>query len=258
MAITCTTCGETFKSKGSLTRHRKPPALRCATNVARRADPRRGARLRQERNRRYRAKLAGRRHVNVQAEPAVTVMNIQNILNPTPHESDTEMSEPVESDQPDYGEPEPEEPVEYDSVPPQDDTTPIQTHEQPPGTDEHELDGDIEVIEHEECGICTFPITSSVNVTTVMCGHKFHHHCLDDWVSQARTRREARCPMCRRGVFPNPFCVFCGHVIRNPDDDGVQGSFCTHFYHNGCYEIHVNEQAERGRQIRCHRCEHFL
>jgi len=70
-----------------------------------------------------------------------------------------------------------------------------------------------------DCPICSEPLTKKVvtiesegqtprqtplqiKTKGVKCGHKFHRHCLEEWLQRLRSNREAEvCPMCRQRVI---------------------------------------------------------
>jgi len=54
----------------------------------------------------------------------------------------------------------------------------------------------IEKGQESDCPICLDPITSTFDMTVLVCNHKFHRHCLNNW-----STRQKRCPICRKGFI---------------------------------------------------------
>lgn len=67
--------------------------------------------------------------------------------------------------------------------------------------DENIINDDEPVIadEPEMCCICYEKFADDVFVTD--CNHKFHHHCISQWISQCRERS---CPCCRKRIIIGP------------------------------------------------------
>ena len=50
--------------------------------------------------------------------------------------------------------------------------------------------------QEETCAICLAEWKLRESVTTLPCGHEFHHRCVVKWL----TKNQAKCPVCRRSV----------------------------------------------------------
>ena len=44
---------------------------------------------------------------------------------------------------------------------------------------------------NDTCNICLNPVRSTRQTKELVCGHRFHAHCIDQW-------RESTCPVCRQ------------------------------------------------------------
>ena len=50
--------------------------------------------------------------------------------------------------------------------------------------------------QEESCSICLGPWKMRESVTTLPCGHEFHHRCVKKWL----TKNQNKCPVCRQSI----------------------------------------------------------
>lgn len=59
--------------------------------------------------------------------------------------------------------------------------------------------------EDNECLIC-YETLQDINITTILCGHKFHYDCIVESYRTSNFEQKQRCPYCRKkgGWIPKP------------------------------------------------------
>jgi hypothetical protein len=70
--------------------------------------------------------------------------------------------------------------------------------------------------ESYECPICLDKVKENSNVFLTLCGHLFHHDCLN----QAMSFRK-KCPTCRRGIYLNNFKYETSDDSDTSDNEGI-------------------------------------
>jgi len=52
-----------------------------------------------------------------------------------------------------------------------------------------------------ECYICLELISSNEKCGKITCCHKFHHHCLQQWLNSPNNHTGNKCPVCLVGII---------------------------------------------------------
>merc|ERR1712096_275925 len=61
----------------------------------------------------------------------------------------------------------------------------------------------------EECSICFYPMNANDPLAEIPCNHKFHAHCIDNWLNTRNTDGDlnTQCPLCRAELKPCSICL---------------------------------------------------
>jgi hypothetical protein len=82
------------------------------------------------------------------------------------------------------------------------DGIPLEKYAKTPGLNENE---------NEECSICIDEFKEDQNLRKLGCGHKFHQHCIDQWLV-----KQPSCPNCKSQVRDHSYINDNG--VRNPEN----------------------------------------
>ena len=101
-------------------------------------------------------------------------------------------------------------------------------------TMEQETQADVQ----ETCPICMSTIRTNTSVVLETCGHRFHEHCITEWIY---TQHKNSCPCCRATVFHKDY------YAENEEDDDEE------YYNDDLYSVmDVLESSEAREYVREH------
>jgi hypothetical protein len=101
-------------------------------------------------------------------------------------------------------------------------------------TMEQETQADVQ----ETCPICMSTIRTNTSVVLETCGHRFHEHCITEWIY---TQHKNSCPCCRATVFHKDY------YTENEEEDDDE------YYHDVLFSVmDVLESSEAREYVSEH------